>query len=198
MPKMQCRYSKEQIQIAFTNRQVKMRPSPMKPSRVSRAASKPVLGLNGFMQRPCEHLLKFHDRANTTRQKPDNMLTEHYVASIQSPLKTPAAGSKDVNIFINELQPLAGPRQAFKRSATAPHCLAVNETHIFAAQAEKSVVHVYSREKGNHEATIPFNEKVTCLALAVSGLVLLLGTESGRIMAWEVSFRHVRYQHSPS
>jgi pre-rRNA-processing protein IPI3 len=115
------------------------------------------------------------------------MLTEQYVASIQSPLKTPATGSKDVNIFINELQPLAGQRQAFKRSATAPNCLVVNETHVFAAQAEKAVVHVYNREKGNHEATIPFNEKVTCLALAVSGTVLLLGTEGGRILAWEVS-----------
>lgn len=114
------------------------------------------------------------------------MLSEHFVASIGSPLKTQAAGSKDVSIFVNELQPLAGIRQAFKKSATTQNCLAVSETHIYAAQAEKAVVHVYNRDKGNHEATIPFNEKITCLALALSGLVLLLGTEGGRILAWEV------------
>lgn len=115
------------------------------------------------------------------------MLTEHFVASIQTPSKTAAAGSKDVHIFLHELQPLPSVRQAFKRSATAPNCLAVSDTHIFAAQAEKAVVHVYSRDRGNHEATIPFNEKITCLALAAGGLVLLLGTDGGRIMAWEVN-----------
>jgi len=122
------------------------------------------------------------------------MLTEQFVASIQTPLKTAAAGSKDVHIFLHELQPLAGVRQAFKRSATAPNCLAVSDTHIFAAQAEKAVVHVYSRDRGNHEQTIPFNEKITCLASAAGGLVLLLGTDGGRIMAWEVNHMHVDLQ----
>jgi hypothetical protein len=118
----------------------------------------------------------------------DNMLTEHFVASIHTPLKTSAPGFKDVGIFINELQPLAGQRQAFKRSATVQNCLAVSDGHIFAAQAEKAAVHVYNRERGNHEATIPFNEKITSLVLAASGFVLLLGTKGGRVIAWEVSF----------
>jgi pre-rRNA-processing protein IPI3 len=114
------------------------------------------------------------------------MLTEHFVASIHTPLRTQASGSKDISIFVNELQPLAGQRQTFKKSATVQNCLAVSDTHIFAAQAEKAVVHVYNRERGNHEATIPFNEKITSLALAASDAGLLLGTEGGRILAWEV------------
>jgi len=114
------------------------------------------------------------------------MLTEHFVASIRAPEKVANSGFKDFGIFLHELQPLAGQRQVFKRSATAPNCLAVTDTHVFAAQAEKAVVHVYNREKGNHEATIPFNEKITCVALAASDSVLILGTEGGRVMAWEV------------
>ena len=116
------------------------------------------------------------------------MLTEQYVSSIHTPLKTTAAGSKDVSIFVCELQPLAGARQAFKKSSAPQNCLAVNETHIFAAQAEKAVVHVYNRERGNHEATIPLNERITCIAIAVGGTVLVMGTEAGRVQAWEVCF----------
>lgn len=114
------------------------------------------------------------------------MLTEHFVASIRTPEKISNSGFKDVGIFLHELLPLAGQRQAFKRSATSPNCLAVNQTHVFAAQADKAVIHVYHRGKGNHEATIPFNEKITCIALAASDSVLILGTEGGRVMAWEV------------
>lgn len=48
-------------------------------------------------------------------------------------------------------------------------------------------MHVYSREKGNQEATVPFPERVTSLALALDETVLVLGTEGGRILLWEVS-----------
>ena len=37
---------------------------------------------------------------------------------------------------------------SFKRPNTARNGLAVSDTHIYAAQAEKAVVNVYSREKG--------------------------------------------------
>ncbi|KIV99489.1 uncharacterized protein PV09_08795 [Verruconis gallopava] len=117
----------------------------------------------------------------------DRMLTERFVAAIQSPTNITVPGSKDAGIFLHELRPLPGLQQTFKRSVSAPNCVAVSETHIFAAQSEKATVHVYNREKGYHEATVPFNEKITCLTLAASGLVLLLGTEGGRVIAWEIA-----------
>lgn len=116
------------------------------------------------------------------------MLTEHFVASIATPAKAPNTSvTKDAGVFIHELQPLAGQRSFFKKSATNSQCLAVSETHIFAAQAEKAVISVYNREKGNQEATIPFNERITCIVLAAEESILILGTESGRILVWEVS-----------
>ncbi|KAE9972843.1 hypothetical protein EG328_004720 [Venturia inaequalis] len=115
------------------------------------------------------------------------MLTEHYIASIATPAKAPNTSvTKDAGVFVNELRPLAGPRSFFKKSATKDQCLAVSETHIFAAQAEKAVINVYNREKGNQEATIPFNERITCIALAKDESLLILGTESGRILLWEI------------
>jgi hypothetical protein len=63
----------------------------------------------------------------------------------------------------------------------------VSASHVFAAQSEKAIVHVYSREKGNQEALVPFPERIHSIALAAQDSVLLLGTESGRILAWEVS-----------
>ena len=116
------------------------------------------------------------------------MLTEHFVASISAPTKASnTSGPKDVGIYLHELQPLAVLRTLYKQSATASNCLAANEGHIFAAQAEKAVIHVYNRDKGSHEATIPFNERIKCIALAVAGTVLVIGTESGRILLWEVA-----------
>jgi pre-rRNA-processing protein IPI3 len=45
---------------------------------------------------------------------------------------------------------------------------------------------VYSRDKGNQEAIVPFPERIHSIALAAKDTVLLLGTESGRVLAWEV------------
>ncbi|KAK3072721.1 Pre-rRNA-processing protein ipi3 [Teratosphaeriaceae sp. CCFEE 6253] len=115
------------------------------------------------------------------------MLTERFIASIGVPEK--AAGTsvaKDAAIFVHELQPLDQQRAIFKKSATAPNCLAVSENHVFAAQEGKAVVHVYNREKGNQEATVPFTERITCLALACKDTVLVLGTAEGRIFLWEL------------
>lgn len=52
-------------------------------------------------------------------------------------------------------------------------------------------MHVYSREKGNQEAIVPFPERIHSIALAAQDTILLLGTESGRILAWEVGPRRV-------
>ncbi|KAG9189602.1 hypothetical protein G6011_06470 [Alternaria panax] len=114
------------------------------------------------------------------------MLTEQFVAAISASTKPNTGVTKDAGIFIHELQPLVAQRQALKKSASAPHGLAVSASHVFAAQADKAIVHVYSREKGNQEALVPFPERIHSIALAAQDAVLLLGTESGRILAWEL------------
>jgi pre-rRNA-processing protein IPI3 len=119
-------------------------------------------------------------------QKPA-MLTEQFVAAISASTKANTGITKDAGIFVHEFQPLAAQRHVFKRSATAPNGIAVSSSHIFAAQADKAIVHVYSREKGNQEAMVPFPERIHSIALAAQETVLLLGTESGRVLAWEVS-----------
>ncbi|OCL02089.1 WD40 repeat-like protein [Glonium stellatum] len=113
------------------------------------------------------------------------MLTEHFIASISTPSKPNTGVTKDAGIFLYEFQPLASQRSVFKKSATSSNCLAVSTSHIFAAQVEKAVVHVYNREKGNQEAIVPFPERIHSIALASGDTVLLLGTESGRILVWE-------------
>ncbi|KAF2741416.1 WD40 repeat-like protein [Polyplosphaeria fusca] len=114
------------------------------------------------------------------------MLTEHFVASISAQTKSSTAVAKDAGIFFHEYQPIAAQRHVFKKSATAPNCLAVNESHIFAVQDGKAVVHVYNREMGNQEAIVPFGERIQSIALSGETIVLL-GTESGKILAWEVT-----------
>lgn len=118
------------------------------------------------------------------------MLSESFVASTLASSKAPASSAlKDVGICIHTLQPSSVLRSGFKKSSTAPNCLAVSASHVFAAQAEKAVVHVYSRERGSQEATIPFPERIRSVALGggPNGEVLVLGTESGRFILWEVS-----------
>ncbi|KAK4495303.1 hypothetical protein PRZ48_013633 [Zasmidium cellare] len=114
------------------------------------------------------------------------MLTEHFIASVGTPTKPPGTNiAKDAAIFLHEFQPLSQQRSIFKKSATAPNCLAVSESHIFAAQADRGVVHVYNREKGNQEATVPFTERISSITLACNDSVLILGTVEGRIFLWE-------------
>lgn len=117
------------------------------------------------------------------------MLTEHFAASIGAPAPTSKVvtnAAKDSGIFIFESQPLSQQRASFKRSTTNANCLAVSSSHVFAAQADKAVVNVYSRDKGSHEATVPFPERIGCVALACEETVLILGTNEGRIFLWEV------------
>lgn len=123
------------------------------------------------------------------------MLSESFVASLLTSTTAPAASSsalKDVGICTYEFQPNASLRTALKKSSTDPNCLAVSASHVFAAQAGKAVVHVYSRERGNQEATIPFPERIRSIAIAggkdEGAAVLVLGTEGGRLILWEVGF----------
>ncbi|KAL6233586.1 hypothetical protein BDW75DRAFT_214808 [Aspergillus navahoensis] len=117
------------------------------------------------------------------------MLSECFLASTAASAKTPASASlRDVGICLHELQPSPTLRSTFKKSSTAPNCLAVSASHVFAAQSEKAIVHVYSREKGNQEATVPFPERIRSIAVAGSknGDIVVLGTEGGRLILWEV------------
>ncbi|KAF2110222.1 WD domain-containing protein [Lophiotrema nucula] len=116
------------------------------------------------------------------------MLTEQFVASIAAHTKPNTGVTKDAGIFVHEHQPLSAQRHVFKKSVTAPNGLGVSESHVFAAQDGKAVVHVYHREKGNQEAVIPFNERVRSLAMAgQTGALVVMGLESGRICVWEVA-----------
>ena len=120
------------------------------------------------------------------------MLTEAFVTSVLTTGSPPPKASiaKDAGIHIHTFQPTPSLRSTFKKSSTAPNCLAVSATHIYAAQADKAVTHVYSRERGGQEATVPFAEKITSLAFAGDDEggagVLILGTQGGRVILWEV------------
>jgi pre-rRNA-processing protein IPI3 len=119
---------------------------------------------------------------------PFSMLSESFVASTLSSAKTPTATLRDVGICVQEFQPSPQLRSTFKKSSTTTNCLAVTPSHIFSAQADKAVVHVYSREKGNQEGLVPFPERIRSIAVAGAkyGDVLVLGTEGGRLILWEV------------
>jgi hypothetical protein len=93
--------------------------------------------------------------------------------------------SKDIGIYVHTLHPTPSVKATFKKSSTQPNGLAVTPTHIFAAQVDKSVVHVYSRERGNQEALIAFPERIHSVVLIQDGL-LALGSAEGRIFLWEV------------
>lgn len=115
------------------------------------------------------------------------MLSEEFVSSICGPpLTSNTAIAKDAGIYSHTLSPAYSVNSTFKKSATPVNCLAVNDTHAFAAQHEKAYVHVYSRLRGNQEAFVSFPERIRCLTLA--GDVLIMGTAEGRLMLWEVSF----------
>ncbi|KAK1763594.1 Pre-rRNA-processing protein crb3/ipi3 [Phialemonium atrogriseum] len=113
------------------------------------------------------------------------MLSEEFVSSICGPpLTSNTAIAKDAGINSHTLSPAYSVNSTFKKSATPVNCLAVNDTHAFAAQHEKAYVHVYSRLRGNQEAFVSFPERIRCLTLA--GDVLIMGTAEGRLMLWEI------------
>lgn len=113
------------------------------------------------------------------------MLTEEFVSAIcGAPLSSNTAIAKDIGIYCHTLSPSYSVKSTFKKSSVPVNCLAVSETHVFAAQHEKAYVHVYSRLRGNQEAFVAFPERIRCVTLA--GDVLIMGTTEGRLMLWEV------------
>lgn len=118
------------------------------------------------------------------------MLTESFVAATlttKAPAPNTSAALKDVGISRHELWPQSTFRQGFKKSSSRSGCVAISATHIFAAQADKAVVNVYNRERGTQEATVPFPERLSRIAFAEGASVLVLGTEEGRLILWEVA-----------
>jgi len=115
------------------------------------------------------------------------MLSEEFVSAIcGAPLSSNTAIAKDVGIYCHTLSPTYSVKSTFKKSSVPVNCLAVSETHVFAAQHEKAYVHVYSRLRGNQEAFVAFPERIRCLTLV--GDVLVMGTTEGRLMLWEVRY----------
>lgn len=107
--------------------------------------------------------------------------------SVKQPVTHLSSALKDAGIFIHEFQPQVAVRQGFKKSSIARNCVAVSETHIFAAQAGKAIINVYNREKNNQESTVPFPQKISSIAYAPDAAILILGTHDGRLMLWEVA-----------
>ena len=115
------------------------------------------------------------------------MLSETFVAATEDPVKP--TNRSATGVHLHELQPGPKLKNTFKKSSSKSHCLAVGDNHIFAAQADKAVVHVYNRESNKQEAVVPFPDKICSISLAFqnSGAgTLVLGTETGRIILWEV------------
>jgi len=120
------------------------------------------------------------------------MAAEEFFSAVYGPpLSSNTAIAKDVGIYNHSLWPSFAPKATFRKTAAPPHCLAVSDTHVFAAQHEKAYVHVYSRMRGNQEAFVAFPEKIKCVTLA--GDVLVVGTVEGRIMLWEASSFNVHH-----
>ncbi|KAH8655167.1 WD repeat protein-like protein [Tricladium varicosporioides] len=114
------------------------------------------------------------------------MLSEGFISAIRAqPKSANSAIAKDVGIYVHELHPTHVVKSSFKKSSAPVNALVASSTHIFTAQVDKAVVHVYSRDRGNQEALISFPERIHSLAL-VGDSVLVLGTAEGRIILWEV------------
>ncbi|RFU74738.1 wd domain-containing [Trichoderma arundinaceum] len=116
------------------------------------------------------------------------MLSDELFSSVCGPpIAANTAISKDVGIYAHTLTPAWAVKSSFKKSSAPVHCLALSDSHVYAAQDQKAHVHVYSRARGNQEALVPFQERIRCLALA--GDVLVLGTAEGRLILWELPQR---------
>lgn len=117
------------------------------------------------------------------------MLVESFVAATEttSAKSNVSFTLKDVGIVLQEFQSHNALRHGFKKSSIKANSLAISSSHIYAAQADKAVVHVYNREKGNQEATVSFSERISSLAfVGHSTGFLVCGTEGGRVLVWEV------------
>lgn len=120
------------------------------------------------------------------------MLSEEVISTISGPqIAANTAVPKDAGIYSHTLTPSWAVKATFKKSSAPVNCLAVSDSHVFAAQDQKAHVHVYSRERGNQETLVSFQERIR--SLATSGNVLILGTAEGRLILWEVSFGLVAF-----
>jgi len=118
------------------------------------------------------------------------MPTESFIAATLATNKVAShtsAALKDVGIFHYQYQPQNLFSHGYKKSSSRSGCVAISDSHIFAAQADKAVINVYSRERGNQEATVPFPERICCVAFADGASILVLGTEEGQLILWEVA-----------
>lgn len=113
------------------------------------------------------------------------MLTESYFVSVSGPpLANNTSIPKDAGIYEHTLHPTHATSAVLKKSSVPHGGLALSDAHVFAAQQDKSTVHVYARPKGNQEATVTFPERIQ--SIAIGNDVLFLGTQEGRIIAWEL------------
>ena len=118
---------------------------------------------------------------------PPAMLTESFIVSTLNAEKP--SNNISLGVHLYDFQPLPALKSTFKKSSTNTNSLAVSPTHVFAAQEDKAVIHVYSRERNSQEAVVPFPEKIRSLVLAGESYgagTLILGTEGGRVILWEV------------
>lgn len=113
------------------------------------------------------------------------MLSETFITSILAQKSNNTVIAKDVGIFCQTIHPTHAVDNTFKKSSTAVNCLAVNSSHIFAAQADKAVVHVYSQDRSNQETLVSFPERIHSISL-LGNDVLVVGTAEGRLILWEV------------
>lgn len=121
------------------------------------------------------------------------MLSENFVTSTaHAPTKATATTAnatvvRDASIHLHVLQPALRLHASFKSSQTQnPNTLAINDTHVFAAQSGKATLHVYSRERQNQEAIVSFGDRISSVTLMLDGDVLVAGTEKGRLIFWEI------------
>ncbi|KAI1263818.1 WD domain-containing protein [Xylariaceae sp. FL1019] len=113
------------------------------------------------------------------------MLTESYFVSVSGPpLTNNTAIPKDAGIYEHTLHPTHTTSTVLKKSSVPTGGLAVGDTHVFAAQQDKSTVHVYAKPKGNQEAVVTFSERISSILLLDN--VLFIGTQEGRIIVWEI------------
>lgn len=114
------------------------------------------------------------------------MLSEAFFSAVSGPpIAANTAISKDIGVYCQTFSPNYAVKTTFKKSAAPVNGLAVSDTHVFAAQNDKSQVHVYSRARGNHEVTVTFPQRIKSIALI--GDVLAVGTTEGSLILWEVS-----------
>ncbi|PSK50344.1 hypothetical protein B9Z65_288 [Elsinoe australis] len=114
------------------------------------------------------------------------MLTESLLLSLSTHNpKSTTAFPKEASIFTYQLQPTPSLKSTLKKSLTPPNCLASSPSHIFAAQSDKAVINVYSRDTGSLQTVVPFREKITSLALTDDGFTVVCGTEAGGLIVWE-------------